>query len=84
MQGKVNEAEPLFLRALKKLMQTLGQDHPNTRKVRENYESCLKVSKSISTPTPSNVPYAEIVRYPKSNRRKIVTIPSQLVRFLFL
>jgi tetratricopeptide (TPR) repeat protein len=36
-QGKYNEAEPLYLRAIQICEQVLGSEHPNTVTVKGNY-----------------------------------------------
>ena len=41
-QGAYAKAEPLYLRALAIFDKTLGSNHPNTIKVRENLEQCCK------------------------------------------
>ena len=38
--GRYSEAEPLYKQALDMLEQTLGQEHPHTKIVRENLERC--------------------------------------------
>ena len=37
-QGRYEEAEPLFLQALAIAEQALGENHPNTVKIRENLQ----------------------------------------------
>jgi len=37
-QGKYEEAEPLYLQALAIAEQALGENHPNTVKIRENLQ----------------------------------------------
>ncbi|MCH8963264.1 MAG: tetratricopeptide repeat protein, partial [Bacteroidetes bacterium] len=37
-QGKYDQAEPLYQRALAIMERALGLDHPNTRTVRDNLE----------------------------------------------
>ncbi|MFN5613840.1 MAG: tetratricopeptide repeat protein, partial [Pseudanabaena sp.] len=41
-QGKYNEAEPFYLRAIQILEKALGSEHPNTVTVRQNYEIMYK------------------------------------------
>jgi len=41
-QGASAKAEPLYIRALAIFKKTLGSNHPNTIKVRENLEQCRK------------------------------------------
>ncbi|WNF13629.1 tetratricopeptide repeat protein [Microcystis aeruginosa] len=38
-QGKYEEAEPLYLQALAIAEQALGENHPNTVKIRENLQT---------------------------------------------
>ena len=38
-QGRYTEAEPLYLQALELYKKLLGEDHPNTSLITENYES---------------------------------------------
>ena len=38
-QGRYKEAEPLYLQALAIAEQALGENHPNTVRIRENLES---------------------------------------------
>jgi tetratricopeptide (TPR) repeat protein len=45
-QGRYEEAEPLYLKALKIAEQLLEVDHPNRFIFRENYKLCLKAKKS--------------------------------------
>ncbi|MGF1612585.1 MAG: tetratricopeptide repeat protein [Gammaproteobacteria bacterium] len=40
-QGRLREAEPLFLRSLRILRQTFGPDHPHLGRVMESYRSLL-------------------------------------------
>ena len=37
--GRYDEAEPLYEQAVHVITAALGADHPNTRTVRENYET---------------------------------------------
>ena len=37
-QGRYEEAEPLYLQALKIAEKVLGKNHPNTSTIRANYE----------------------------------------------
>ncbi|MFN8967779.1 MAG: tetratricopeptide repeat protein, partial [Pseudanabaena sp.] len=46
-QGKYNEAEPFYLRAIQILEKVLGSEHPNTVTVRQNYEIMYKDTKAI-------------------------------------
>ena len=41
-QGRYDEAEPLFARAVEILLQTLGQDHPNIQESITNFVDCLQ------------------------------------------
>ena len=40
-QGRYEEAEPLYLQALEMCKKFLGDKHPNTQKVQENYHTLL-------------------------------------------
>ena len=40
--GRLGEAEPLSGRAARILLMSLGSDHPNTQKVKENYQTILQ------------------------------------------
>ena len=42
MQGKYDQAEPLYVRALSILEHALGREHASTRSVCENYASLLQ------------------------------------------
>jgi tetratricopeptide (TPR) repeat protein len=57
-QGAYAKAEPLYLRALAIFEKTLGSNHPNTIKVRENLEQCRKAS-AIEEPTSPTSQQAE-------------------------
>ncbi|PSB26571.1 hypothetical protein C7B82_19315 [Stenomitos frigidus ULC18] len=41
-QGRYAEAEPLFLRALAIRVEKLGDDHPSTKAVRQNFRRFLQ------------------------------------------
>ena len=41
-QGRYDEAEPLFARAVEILLQTLGQNHPNTQAGMNNFVGCVQ------------------------------------------
>ncbi|WP_240039088.1 MULTISPECIES: tetratricopeptide repeat protein [Okeania] len=45
-QGKYEAAEPLFEQALDMFEETLGEEHPNTKIVRENFEVCRQQQQS--------------------------------------
>ena len=40
-QGKYEAAEPLYLQAIEICIQSLGEEHPNTQTVLENYQIFL-------------------------------------------
>lgn len=51
-QGKYSEAEPMYLRSLAILMQTLGQDHPNPQTVMSSLMMLrLQMSTGMSSET---------------------------------
>ncbi|MCS6812146.1 MAG: tetratricopeptide repeat protein [Cyanobacteria bacterium] len=42
--GRYAEAEPRYVRSLEILLQVLGQDHPSTQTVRNNFRTCLQAA----------------------------------------
>jgi tetratricopeptide (TPR) repeat protein len=62
-QGRYSEAEPLYIQALRILMQKLGENHPNTQRGWKNYLTFLsKVLEEQRTEELSEELSLEIIR----------------------